>query len=194
MKHPSSFRRLTVISSTVSLLVLFVAFTLFGRSQRNEVSLKSKSKVSKAILLKHIDLLKSRLSNATKEIKQLKEDLMKCKKGTSLALSGEKRSTKDASKSPGNGKRELKFDEAQQAQYEQYLLDFKINDEDKRNDWPWLDDSLYFGKSGGANRIQYSPADAAIDAGQAEDYGRGKEVTFDDLDRSFSDPTYYSGH
>jgi hypothetical protein len=63
-------------------------------------------------------------------------------------------------------------------------------DDAQRKSWQWLDKTL-FDKLGGTNCVQYSDADAAIDAGQAEYCGRDRAFSRKNLDDSFNDAQYY---
>ncbi len=134
--------------------------------------------VSTSDLLRQIAILNANLTNATLEIQMLREMLKKCASG-------------DLSMSDSDDSSKPRMSDEDEAKYKQYLLDFQINEKSKKDHWPWLDDSLYFGRLGGDNRIQYSEADAAIDNGRAEDYGRDRSPSFEDLDKSFKDSSYY---
>ncbi len=136
-----------------------------------------------ALLKERIKNLTAALENANKTIQNLKSKLLKCKN-----VGSGQSSDSDKSESDDGGKGASL--DGDQERYQQYLLDFKINDDAQRKSWPWLDNTLFY-KLGGANRIQYSDADAAIDAGQAERYGRDRAFSMDNLDDSFNDGQYY---
>lgn len=132
-------------------------------------------------LQERIDNLTAALQRANATINNLKSKLLQCK-------NAEQGESSDSDNSDGEKGASLDGD---QERYQQYLLDFKINDDAQRNSWPWLDNTLYY-KLGGANRIQYSEADTAIDAGQAEHYGSDRSFSMDNLDDSFNDAQYYA--
>jgi hypothetical protein len=143
---------------------------------------KPKEDASKIDLLGQIQILKGNLTNATLEIMRLRQLLKSCSKN---------QGSDSDSDSEDNSK--PKMSDEDEAKYKQYLLDFNIKEKAKRDHWPWLDDTLYFGRLGGDNRIQYSEADAAIDSGHAEAFGQDRTLPFDDLDKSFKDSSYYGG-
>ena len=134
------------------------------------------------LLKEQIENLTAALEKANRTIRILQSKLLKCKKEGSGESSDSDKSDDDAKGVSLDGDQE---------RYQQYLLDFKIKDDAQRNHWPWLDNNFYYGKLGGANRIQFSEADAAIDAGQAEHYGGDRAFTMSDLDDSLNDNQYY---
>jgi Skp family chaperone for outer membrane proteins len=129
--------------------------------------------------------LTSELSKANKTITKLRLDLLKCKRG-SAALKDS-----DSKESDDEDSEKAEQDSEDQERYRQYLLNFKINDQAKRSFWPWSDDTLYYEKLGGENGIQYSDADAAVDSGRAEQYGRDRAFSAKHLEDSLNDHSYY---
>ena len=184
LAHPRQHENQRSTQRTIAVVLflgLVVSVTLLSRewSLKKEVTLLDHPQ-NDGLLKERIKNLTAALEAANRTIKLLQYKLLQCKKEGS----GE---SSDSDNSDDGGK----ADEGDQARYQQYLLDFKINDEAQRNQWPWLDNNYYYGKLGGANRIQFSEADAAIDAGQAEHYGRDRAFTMGDLDESFNDNQYY---
>lgn len=169
----------------LAVLAIIASACFLAFNHRNQVAVMleaSSENLENQLLRQQIANLTSELSKANRTIAKLRMDLLKCKKAPSA--SDESKSEESESKEEGDS------DTEDQERYRQYLLNFKINDQAQRDYWPWSDNTLYYDKLGGENGIQYSEADAAVDAGRAEQYGRDRAFTTGDLDASLTDPRH----
>jgi hypothetical protein len=79
----------------------------------------------------------------------------------------------------------------QHSAYRSYLKSFYRSASADRSRWPWLDNHMIYNVLGGSNGFEYSAADEALDHGDAEGFGSGRSIAFNDLPADLDDTDFY---